>query len=97
MPIRRVLSHIKVESNIGKVAIERGPFVYCIESLEEDNNSIFDFELSDNDELKPEFQADLLGGIVLISGKQKFIPYYSWANRGKSKMRLWIPRENPIS
>ena len=31
MPIRRVLSHLDLKENEGKVALERGPVVYCVE------------------------------------------------------------------
>jgi len=34
MPIRRVLSHENVEPNRGRVAVERGPIVYCIEGAD---------------------------------------------------------------
>ena len=34
MPVRRVLSHEKVAANAGRVAIERGPVVYCAEAAD---------------------------------------------------------------
>ena len=36
MPIRLVRSHEKVEANCGRVAIQRGPMVYCIEAMDSD-------------------------------------------------------------
>ncbi len=95
MPIRRVLGNSNIKENIGKIAIERGPIVYCIESVDNEVDSIFKLTLNDNDILVNEYCKDILGGITRISGKMNFIPYYSWANRGKSEMRLWIPRELP--
>ena len=35
MPVRRLAAHPKVQENLGKVALMRGPLVYCIEG--EDN------------------------------------------------------------
>ena len=32
MPVQRILSHEKVEENKNKVALQRGPLVYCLES-----------------------------------------------------------------
>lgn len=92
MPIRRVLCNENVEENIGKVAVERGPIVYCIENLDNQVDSIFKLTLNDNEFLKTEYFKDILGGITRISGRIIFIPYYSWANRGKSQMILWVPR-----
>ena len=94
MPIRRVLSHKKVEENAGKIAIERGPIVYCIESIDNKVDSIFNLLLDDSAELKAEYRNNILNGIIIISGKMHFIPYYSWANRGKSEMVVWIQRNS---
>jgi hypothetical protein len=53
--------------------------------------------------LTEEFNKDLLGGVIFISGmmdlktsnkgKMKFmaVPYYSWNNRGNNKMTVWFP------
>ena len=44
MPVRRVLAHEKVEANKGKVALMRGPVVYCLEGV--DNKDVDLFKLS---------------------------------------------------
>ena len=36
MPVRRVIAHPKVEDCAGKVALERGPIVYCFEGSDHD-------------------------------------------------------------
>lgn len=104
MPIRRVLSNPKVKENIDKVAIERGPIVYCIESIDNEVKSIFNIKLNDNTLLEEKLHSDLLNGIVIITGsihnndknleKIHLIPYYAWANRGKSQMTVWIQRDS---
>ncbi len=35
-------------------------------------------------------------GKVLSAGEKDFvaIPYYAWANRGRSEMTVWLPRQN---
>ncbi|MFX1480381.1 MAG: glycoside hydrolase family 127 protein [Promethearchaeota archaeon] len=109
MPIKQVLSHKKVEENIGMVALEHGPIVYCVESIDNDIDSIFDIILDNSIELNSEFRTDLLNGINIITGSYKIgkddkkdhsyskkvkefisIPYYAWANRGRSEMSVWI-------
>ncbi|MBY9004306.1 MAG: glycoside hydrolase family 127 protein [Candidatus Lokiarchaeota archaeon] len=99
MPVRRVLAHEKVKDCNGMVALERGPIVYCIESI--DNDNVEKLKLNDNTHLDYKFQEDLLHGIVTITGsiqnieknaEQDFlaIPYYSWAHRGRSEMIVWM-------
>lgn len=94
MPIRRVLSNERVENNADKLAIERGPIVYCIESVNNKVASIFDLSLDDNAMLEQEYRDSVVEGIFIHSGDITFIPYYAWANQGKSEMAVWIKRSN---
>lgn len=93
--IRVRRAHPKVKGHEGKVAITRGPLVYCLESVDNPDVDIFSAEL-DPTSLCEEFVSDLLGGCVVIRGKTmdgkplKFIPYFLWANRGESRMTVWV-------
>jgi len=93
MPIQRVVSHEQVAANRGRVALERGPLVYCVEGV--DNGRLADLHLPDDAALRAEHQPDLLGGVTVIrrEGKRPFlaIPYYAWANRGAGEMAVWLP------
>ncbi len=104
MPIRRVTSHEKVQDNRGKVALERGPIVYCVEWAD-NGGRVLDLILPDEAELDQALEPDLLGGVVVVRGKAVrltngeslaydfvAIPYHVWANRGEGEMRVWIPR-----
>lgn len=96
MSIKRVVSNEKIKNNRGKVALERGPIVYCIENIDDGVKSTSDLILGDNTELKTEYRNDLLKGIITLTNKhQNFtaIPYYAWSNRGKSQMEVWIKRD----
>ncbi len=93
MTIRLRRAHPKVKGHAGKVALTRGPLVYCLESVENPDVDIFNAQL-DPSSLRDEFASDLLGGCVVIHGKTtdgkplKFIPYFLWANRGESLMAV---------
>lgn len=68
MPIRRVLAHPSVRDDLGKVALERGPIVYCLE--EADNGAHLDhLLLNDHAELTTNWQMDLLGGVITLQGE----------------------------
>jgi len=109
MPVRRVVAHDAVEADRGRVAIERGPLVYCAEWTDNEGK-VSNFVLPDGAELKAEMRPDLLNGVVVITGEGDavvekagqvvsekkpitLIPYYAWANRGKGEMAVWLPRE----
>jgi DUF1680 family protein len=68
MPVRRVLSHENVEANAGRVALERGPVVYCAEAVD-NGGQVFNLVLPDDAPLEPRRRADLLGGVTVIAGQ----------------------------
>jgi DUF1680 family protein len=88
-------AHPKVKGHEGKVAVTRGPLVYCLESMDNPDVDIFTAQL-DPSTLHDEFFPELLGGCVVIHAKTtdgkplKFIPYFLWANRGESQMTVWV-------
>lgn len=79
----------------GKIAITRGPLVYCLESCDNPGLDLFTTRL-DPASLQYEFSPNLLEGTGIITGKTRegldliFIPYHLWANRGESLMNTWI-------
>jgi DUF1680 family protein len=95
MSIRLRHAHPKVKGHDGKIALTRGPLVYCLESVDNRGVDIFTTQL-DSSSLRDEFVPDLLGGIMVIHGNTtdgkplKFIPYFLWANRGESRMTVWV-------
>ena len=74
MNIHRVTANPKVQADEGKVAIERGPVVYCLEG--DDNGSkLENMIIPDNAGLTATFKPDILGGVTVISGEAvKFEP-----------------------
>jgi len=70
MPIQRVLCHEKAKDNAGRTAIQRGPIVYCFEAVDNQQGLAY-LLLSPEAELHTEYRADLLGGIVIITGQGK--------------------------
>jgi DUF1680 family protein len=99
MTIRRVVSNNLVEDNRGKVALQRGPLVYCFEGVDNEDR-ILDRSLPDEMELEAEFMSDLLGGVLVIKGNVPdssesitAVPYYTWSHRGIGEMAVWLHRK----
>ncbi|MDD4890893.1 MAG: glycoside hydrolase family 127 protein [Phycisphaerae bacterium] len=67
MPIERVAAHPAVADNAGRVALQRGPIVYCLEQC--DNRAdVRAMLLPDSAKLTARFDRKLLGGAVVIEG-----------------------------
>lgn len=99
MEIRRIRAHNEVQADRGKVALQRGPIIYCFESID-NNGHVLDRKISDTLEFKAEYQPDLLGGVTVLKSipqgddeKLKAIPYYAWSHRGEGEMAVWLERK----
>jgi DUF1680 family protein len=68
MPIRQLTAHENVKNIKGRVALERGPIVYCVEWLDNNVENIFNLFIDENAELKSEYRENMLNGIVVITG-----------------------------
>ena len=105
MNVRRIKANDKVKADQGRLAIERGPIVYCLEGNDQADSSVFNKYLPSNTEFKAAYDKDMLNGIVKLScvarevnleGKEKdvnctAVPYSTWCNRGADEMIVWVP------
>lgn len=108
MPVKKVMSNGKILENSNKIALQRGPLVYCLEGKDQADDRVLSSHLTDKTEFQSTFKSNLLGGVQTIEfdgflvkdtagtgdlAPIKFtaIPYFSWANRGKDNMLVWLP------
>ncbi|MBN2272000.1 MAG: glycoside hydrolase family 127 protein [Sedimentisphaerales bacterium] len=68
MPIRRIIAHENIIDDRGKVALQRGPIVFCLEGPDNDGE-VLNLMIPDDAELKAEFRPDLLNGVMTITGQ----------------------------
>ncbi|MEI7954976.1 MAG: beta-L-arabinofuranosidase domain-containing protein, partial [Verrucomicrobiota bacterium] len=99
MPVQRVVAHAKVAADRGKLALMRGPLVYCLEAVDQPGTDLAQLVLPKTAALRAEHRADLLGGVTVLTGQAMAegrpftftaVPYYAWANRDKGAMRVWL-------
>jgi len=80
MPVERIEAHPSVRMDCGKVALQRGPIVYCLE--EADNGpGLADILLPHSSKLTAEYRPRLLGGVVTISGKARRRDPAGWGRK----------------
>lgn len=77
MPIERIQAHPNVRENVGKIALQRGPLVYCVEEVDNGAN-LHNLFLPKNAKLSTSFDPDLLGGITVIHGEAERRDEASW-------------------
>jgi DUF1680 family protein len=80
MLVRRVESHPYVVENAGRVALMRGPLLYCVEQVDNPAMALDDIELPDEASFGTDVRPDLLGGVVALTADARVsAPADSWS------------------
>jgi DUF1680 family protein len=106
MPVRFNTALAAVEADRGRVAVTKGPLVYCAEGVDNDGpvQRFFLENLAQADPKTEPIAKGILKNIpeITLNGKIKdnkgirkssikLIPYYAWDNRGDTSMLVWFP------
>jgi len=104
MSVQTIRAHSNVKADSGRVALERGPIVYCAEGID-NNGEVLDLHLSTSTKWQAEYNDSLLHGVTVLKGQAyrflnddkipievefKAIPYYAWAHREEGEMAVWF-------
>jgi len=68
MPVHKVIAHDNVLDDRGRLALERGPLVYCTE-WPDNSGSALNIIVADNAGFEAQFQPDLLNGVTVLKGE----------------------------
>jgi DUF1680 family protein len=85
MPAERVYANPAVIMDAGRVALKRGPLVYCVEEADNPGGFVQRLKISRDAELKASTRADLFGGIVTLSASGKAIKTDDWSGLYRTK------------
>lgn len=106
MPIERVKADPRVLADKGRVALMRGPIVYCLEGLD-NGGPISSLMIPADAPISAQFRPDLLNGVTVLQGTAQrarqgddsvqftptqftAIPFYANSNREPTDMAVWI-------
>ncbi len=70
MPTHRTVANANVAADQGRVSLERGPIVYCLEWVD-NNDNVQNSYISDDAEITASWNDSLLGGIMQLNIKGK--------------------------
>jgi hypothetical protein len=101
--VRKVVADQRVKDTRRRMAVERGPIVYCAEWPDVEGGKLLGLLVDPKSELKAQVDKGLFGGVTVIATEArsitnptlpakpvKLIPYYLWANRGAGEMTVWL-------
>lgn len=96
MPVQTVRARPEVEADRGRIALQRGPVVYCIEQADNPGLTYDGFRIDAGRACRFEHRRDMLGGIVALQAETEagqvctLVPYYAWDNREAGFMQVWL-------
>jgi DUF1680 family protein len=98
MEIQRIEAHPSVKDDAGRVAVQRGPIVYCFEAAD---NEVPPSRLilPHDPKFTAEYCKDLLGGVTVVRGVDRdghaiqAVPYYAWDHRKPGAMAVWVRQD----
>lgn len=109
MPVRYNVADERVEADINRVCVTRGPLLYCAEEPDNQHNpSLYILDKIGQKGAVSEFEDGIMEDIKTITinasaaneeggqtaAELKLIPYYAWNNRGDyTKMNVWFGRD----
>ena len=82
MPVHFLESHPQILENVGRVAVMRGPLLYCLEGVDHADVDLREIELDLHEPPSSEWLPDLLGGVTVLRGSARVrLPDGAWQHR----------------
>ncbi|MBW4888172.1 glycoside hydrolase family 127 protein [Mucilaginibacter sp. HMF5004] len=95
MAVKRVTANVNLKEDQQKIALQRGPLMYCAE-WPDNNGHTSNITIGNDIQFVPQYKPELLNGVTILKSTNEnktivAIPYYAWANRGAGEMQVWFP------
>jgi DUF1680 family protein len=71
MPAERLYAHPKVRMDVGRVALRRGPLIYCVEEADNPGGPVQTLALPRSSPLDATWRTDLFGGVMTLNASAK--------------------------
>ena len=69
MPVRSITADERIEDDRGKIAVQRGPVIYCAEWPDNNTGNVLNLVIDRNAGFSAEYVSDMLGGAQVIRTK----------------------------
>lgn len=72
MPVQAITANANVDADKDRVALMRGPIVYCFEAVD-NGNGVENLVIPADTKFSAEFRSNLLGGVTVLSGEAQAV------------------------
>lgn len=94
MPVERIYAHPRVNMDIGRVALRRGPLIYCVEQVDNPGIPVDGIRLPREGRVMNERRPDLFDGVVTIVAEGAVVSAADWDD---ALYRTEPPRSDPVA
>jgi DUF1680 family protein len=98
MPLRTVFANPAVRQLVGRLALQRGPLVYCLESTDHPGAAPLDRIAVSAEQIASaftvEYQPELLGGVSVIHGQGTLLQDHAWQGQLYDSI---LPTKNEVA
>lgn len=94
MQVERTYANPNVRQDVGRVALKRGPFIYCAEAVDNPDGLVTATKLVRDSEVKAVVRQDLFDGIVTLTTAGTAARLEDW---GSALYATKPPREVPVT
>ncbi len=89
MPVRHLAANAKVEADANRMALQRGPIVYCLEGKDQPDDRVLNVLVKEDAEISTQFEPNLLGGVQTLSFEGALVKSKTAPDQGLlSKIKL---------
>ena len=71
MDVRRIVANDNAEDDRGKMALERGPIVFCLEGTDQVDHKVFNKYILNSAPIAAHYEQNLLNGVMVLEGNAK--------------------------
>ncbi len=71
MAVKKIKANENIKADLGKIALQRGPLVYCLEWPDNKDGRVLNLVLDQNVPIEAVFKPEMLNGITVLTGKAK--------------------------
>jgi len=100
MPVQRIEAHPYLSEDAGRVALQRGPILYCVEGVDHPGVDLRGLVVPDGEAFEATFEPDLLGGVTVLRGSGVVcMPDVAWEGklyRARGEVDRAEMREVPV-
>ncbi|MCK6579846.1 MAG: glycoside hydrolase family 127 protein [Anaerolineae bacterium] len=96
MPVERMMAHPQVREDAGRIALQRGPVVYCLEEVDNGAN-LANLTIPRAGKLTAAIDPDLFGGVSVITGEAVRVEPPTWSGDLYQPIDRAAPAAVPVS